>query len=48
MEIQPTIEDNLRFSIITELLKKIICEKEMDVNFYIPISKVDINQERGH
>ena len=23
-------------------------EKELDVNFYIPISKVDINQERGH
>lgn len=48
MELQPKISDNLKFCTVIELLSKIICEKEMDVNFYMPISLVDENQEAGY
>ena len=43
MEMQPTIEDNIKFCTVIELLSKIICDEDMDCNFYMPISKVDEN-----
>jgi len=48
MELQPSIEDNLKFCTVIELLTKIICDEEMNVNFYMPISLVDQNQEIGY
>jgi glutamate--cysteine ligase catalytic subunit len=48
MEMQPTIEDNIKFCTFIELLSKIICDKDMKTNFYMPISLVDENQETGY
>jgi len=48
METQPKMEDNLYFSIFTELMKRMICEPCLKFNFYMPISMVDENFRQAH
>lgn len=48
MEIQPTIERNLRLCACVEWLTKAVLDPDLDLNFYLPISLVDENMKRAY
>jgi glutamate--cysteine ligase catalytic subunit len=47
MEIQLTDDENIAFSILTEVLVRMLYEDWFGLNFYIPMDKVDANFERS-